>query len=398
MNAEVTQVLVVTLALFQQPYMLAALAIVTGGVMLKLSVGKSGIGGLVLFIPRLFLDVLDIIHTKKFKYYGLVLALIALEAGFAFRAAQVYYDVLSAHIPSVEMIFIVAIIFVAIFLCGFMVTTHEGPFNWQRWLTAIVVFLHDCAGVVWMNYQPAAGSKVVAGTTLEIVLNGVLTFGMCAFAILPFMIGKWAEELRPQMSQELDEEVEQFTEAATRKIKRRAVNRVLSLVNHTDVVQLVEALPDSEFDDFKSFVMPIIAPGKITVKNEPIPAQNLAENPEEKQPELDADLAQLFDLQTEPKTNEKTTQKLAENYGQNREKNTDEIPQVPPQKKTQKSNKTGLTFSAAARLECCQKKGIKSSDIRAAVLAQKLRRFSDGSVSKNAVEKWAKSYAVPTTA
>lgn len=127
------------------------------------------------------------------------------------------------------------------------------------------------------------------------------------------------------------------------------------------------------------------------LKSESFLQQNLNEKEEE-------DFSQLFEQETSSTPSEKTTGKLPENYGSDTARNTDEIPQVPskkaPQKKTQKSNKTGLTFSAAARLECCQKKGIKSSDIRAAVLAQKLRRFSDGSVSRNAVEKWAKSYVV----
>lgn len=124
----------------------------------------------------------------------------------------------------------------------------------------------------------------------------------------------------------------------------------------------------------------------------------LARNPVDTTSEVEQDITELFDLQTEPKTSEKTTGKLPENYGQNAEKNTDEIPQVPAQKKHKKSpekkQRIGLTFSEAARLKICQEKSIKSSDIRAAVLSQKIRRCSDGTVSKNAVEKWAKSYKV----
>jgi hypothetical protein len=237
--------------------------------------GPSWLENALLFVPRLFIDVLDIVHTKRFRFYGLILALLAIEAFFAFRAAVVYYDVLSVHVPSFELVIVCIIVFVAIFLCGYMVATHDGKFTKSSFLTAALVVFHDWAGTIYMNYSVSVQSVKVM---TPVITNGwelfqalfgaveplklILTIGMCALGLLPFVMGQWAEELRPLMAKELDEEINEFTNSATRKIKRRAVNMVLRRVSRTDVVLLVNALPKGEFDDFKSFVMPIIAPNR----------------------------------------------------------------------------------------------------------------------------------------
>lgn len=227
--------------------------------------GSSWLSGIIFFLPYLFLDLLDMVHTKKFKYYGLVTAMLAIEAFFAFRAATVYYDVLNTRMPLLEMAIVCVIVFVAVFLCGYMVATHGGRWNFWRACTMLFVIFHDWAGTIWMNYsQPLLSTtSTAASTTLDQssndVLKVVLTIGMCVLGLLPFIMGAWAEELRPQLEKELDEEVDTFTSKATRQIKRRAVNRVLRMANRTDIVRLVRALPSSEFNAFKQFVMPIIA-------------------------------------------------------------------------------------------------------------------------------------------
>lgn len=228
--------------------------------------GASWLSGIIFFLPNLFLDFLDVVHTKKFKYYGLITALLAIEAFFAFRASTVYYDVLNTHMPLPEMVIVCVIVFIAVFLCGYMVATHGGTWNFWRVCTMIFVIFHDWAGTVWMNYsQPVTSTaNAVASSTDQATNDGlkvVLTIGMCVLGLLPFIMGAWAEELRPQLEKELDEEVDTFTSQATRKIKRRAVERVLRMANHTNVVHLVRSLPANEFADFKQFVMPIIAPG-----------------------------------------------------------------------------------------------------------------------------------------
>lgn len=227
--------------------------------LLVASVRKSGtswFSTVVFFLPNMLLDLLDVIHTKKFKYYGLILALLAIEAFFAFRAATVYYDVLHTRMPEIEMGVVCVIVFVAVFLCGYMVATHGGKWSLGRVATMAFVLLHDWAGTAWMNYA------FVTSAEWHDPLRGFLTIGMAVLGLLPFVMGAWAEQLRPELEAEQEEEVNAFTSLATRKIKRRAVERVLRLANRTDVIHLVQALPRDEFAEFKQFVMPIIAPGK----------------------------------------------------------------------------------------------------------------------------------------
>lgn len=217
--------------------------------------GASWFSSLVLWPLRLLLEVLDSVHTKKFKYYTQVLTLLCIEGFFAFRAATVYYEVLGPRMAPAEIMVVSALVFVAIFLCGYMVATHPG----KNKIITIFVILHDIAGTLWINYAIPGSTQInFDGGTFK----AVLTLGMCGLSFVPFRMGKWVEELRPQLDAELAEEIESFTAQATHRIKRRAVERVLRLANRTDVIHLVQALPRTEFAEFKSFVMPIIAPGK----------------------------------------------------------------------------------------------------------------------------------------
>lgn len=229
------------------------------GLLVSRKGGSSLFSSVVFFLPNLFLDMLDTVHTKKFKYYGLILALLSIEAFFAFRAATVYYDVLQARMPAAEMAIVSIIVFVAVFLCGYMVATH-GKLTFWSFLTMVFVVVHDWAGTVYMNYAQIANTSTTNAAPDD-SLKLMLTIGMCVLGLLPFIMGAWVNALYPELEAEMEQEVNAFTSMAERKIKRRAVDRVLRLANHTNVVQLVRALPADEFADFKAFVMPIIAPG-----------------------------------------------------------------------------------------------------------------------------------------
>lgn len=244
--------------ILEEPWMLAVgvgIGAFLLGVLIPKKSGANWLSAVVLFPLNLFLDVLDMVHTKKFKYYGLILALLCIEAFFAARASVVYYDVLGPHMSSVEIALVCVLVFVSVGLCGYMVATHGKPTVWSV-ITAIFVIAHDWSGTVYMNYSPVA-SNVTTNNQLTVLI----TIGMCGMSILPFIMGRWVEQLYPELEKEMEEEVDKFTSTATRKIKRRAVDRVLRLANHTNVVHLVRALPAEEFLDFKAFVMPIIAPG-----------------------------------------------------------------------------------------------------------------------------------------
>lgn len=247
-----------------QPYLLAgaaaAIAFVLGLVIA--SVRKSGtnpFAALLLWPVSLLRDLLDAAHSVRMQYYMLLLALLGMEAFFSTRASTVYYDILSTRMTAVEVDVVAVIVFVAIFLCGYMVASHgikkaSGEWDWGNIWLAVLVVVHDITGVVYLNYGPGSnGSTDWASISI--------TVGMCAFSLVPFVMGSRAEKLRPELEAELDQEVETFTNAATRTIKRRAVDRVLRLANRTDVIHLVRSLPAHEFAEFKAFVMPIIAPG-----------------------------------------------------------------------------------------------------------------------------------------
>jgi hypothetical protein len=143
----------------------------------------------------------------------------------------------------------------------------------RRWTlgtlgVAAIVIVHDWAGVVYTEYGKSQEAAVqINGTSVTVTsqfdwVKLIVTIGMCALTLLPFVMGAWAERLKPEMEAEMEQEVSDFTNASIRKIKHRAVDMVLRRVGTTDVVPLVQALPGEEFNSFKQFVLPIIAPGK----------------------------------------------------------------------------------------------------------------------------------------
>lgn len=247
-------------SILTQPWVIpsaAALAAFLLGFIIARVGGKGGaswFSALVFWPLRLVLEVLDSVHTARFKYYAQVLTLLCIEGFFAFRAATVYYEVLGPHMQPAEILIVSALVFCAIFLCGYMVATHPGK---HRVIMAFVI-LHDIAGTLWISYVIPGSHDI---NTDGGFFKATLTAGMCGLSFIPFRMGKWIEELRPQLDAELAEEIESFTAQATHRIKRRAVDLVLKRAKRVEVVHLVRALPAVEFAEFKKFVMPIIAPG-----------------------------------------------------------------------------------------------------------------------------------------
>lgn len=285
---------------------LAALVL---GLLIPKKGGANWLGALLFWPVALLRDLLDAAHTKRLQYYALLLALLGMEAFFSVRAATVYYDVLSPRMSAIEVDLVSIIVGTAVFLCGYMVASHGiknalGKTDWGNFWIAALVIVHDVAGVVYLNYGPGANGS---GDWASISI----TVGMCAFSLVPFALGNRAEKLRPELEAELEQEVNEFTSAATRTIKRRAVDRVLRLANRTDVIHLVRSLPADEFADFKKFVMPIIAPGT---------PYNLSEQPSDEMSgmaQTDGQRALRMTSQKLSKSRQNERQKAVKMSGQN---------------------------------------------------------------------------------
>lgn len=104
-------------------------------------------------------------------------------------------------------------------------------------------------------------------------------------------------------------------------------------------------------------------------------------------PEIEAvGMKELPEDEEEQNASDNTSQ--AGQEGKPEMKNSVNIPAQDSPKRELK----GMLYRQAAKLPVCQKKEIAAADIRAAVRDKSLPTYSDGSVSKNAVEKWAKTF------
>jgi len=301
------------------------------GALIPKKSGTNFLGALLCWPIALLRDLLDAAHTKRLQYYALLLALLGMEAFFSVRAATVYYDVLGTRMSAVEVDLVSTIIGGAVFLCGYMVASHgvrhaSGKMDWGNFWIAALVVVHDVAGVVYLNYGPGAtGSTDWASISI--------TIGMCLFSLVPFAMGNRAEKLRPELEAELEQEVNEFTSSATRTIKRRAVDRVLRLANRTDVIHLVRSLPADEFQDFKAFVMPIIAPGLPYNLTDQQPSNRVAEITQN-----DVQVASKMNEQKQSKATENDSQKSGKLTGQAMSKNQSDDSLSGSQNGTQKTS------------------------------------------------------------
>lgn len=106
-------------------------------------------------------------------------------------------------------------------------------------------------------------------------------------------------------------------------------------------------------------------------------------------PETQPDFAPEIEQDFCPEIEEKPVQilpRITKNLAEKKERNTGPI--VAPEKLS------GMSPKEAAKLPICQRKKINSRRILQAISGKELRTFSDGSLSKNAVENWAKSLEV----
>ncbi len=168
-------------------------------------------------------DGLTVLHSRKFGYLALTLAVLALEVVFAWRISLVYGEILQGQASGWEIWVLKATIFLAVAVFGFVLATHRhygvaairervkqgkraGAFG--VFMAVVVIVAHDWGAAIYTVFgkNQAATPGVIA-----------VTVGMCGLVLVPFLVGRMALV----MAESLQEEEEQTFERQKRKEEQR---------------------------------------------------------------------------------------------------------------------------------------------------------------------------------
>ncbi len=182
------------------------------------------------------------IHSRRAAYKLMVLSVLALEAFFGWRASLMYESVLKDAVGPVELQVIKWLVFVAICVFGFVLSTHrqfgiEAIYDRVaarglahadqdaqtcqavRYikLAVVVVVVHDLAGTLYTIFQP--GRAVTFGPV-------AMAVGACALVFLPFLVGHMALALAETGPAEMRTEVQQTIQQYQHKLQLSALKRL----------------------------------------------------------------------------------------------------------------------------------------------------------------------------
>jgi hypothetical protein len=182
------------------------------------------------------------IHSRRTAYKLMVLSVLALKAFFGWRASLMYESVLKHEVPPVELQVIKWLVFLAISVFGFVLSTHRQfgieaiadrvearglakadqdaetnrAIRYIK-LAVLVVVVHDLAGTLYTIFQP--GQPVTFGPV-------AMAVGACALVFIPFLVGHMALALAESGPAEMQEELKQTIRMYQHKLQLSALKRL----------------------------------------------------------------------------------------------------------------------------------------------------------------------------
>jgi hypothetical protein len=135
--------------------------------------------------------MLSFIHSRRVAHDLMVLAVLAMEAFFAWRASLMYVFILTGRVNVLELEIIRWLVFLAVGVFGFALATHRHAgieairahqqTNWSSlwglFIAVGIVVLHDVAATIY-----TVGNVDSFGAAAAVV-------GMCGLVFLPFLVG-----------------------------------------------------------------------------------------------------------------------------------------------------------------------------------------------------------------
>ncbi len=167
--------------------------------------------------------MLTFIHSRKFGYVALTLAVLALEVVFAWRISLVYGELLQGQGTPTEVAVLKWAVFLAVAVFGFVLATHrhygvaairERVKQGARagalgvFVAVLVIVAHDWGAAIYTVF--GKGQAPNPGLVM-------VTVGMCGLVLVPFLIGRMAQA----MAESLQDEQEEGFQRQKRKVEQQ---------------------------------------------------------------------------------------------------------------------------------------------------------------------------------
>lgn len=145
------------------------------------------------------------LHSRQSGYFLLGLAILFIEMFFGYRSAVMYGEAFKPYLDFLELMACQTVVGAGVAIGGYVLSTHrqfgieaiaeriaarykyqsevQSKMGWAEtgiWLAVAVVVLHEFAGVIYTLFGK--------GQSITFVSLAVAV-GMCAFALLPFLLG-----------------------------------------------------------------------------------------------------------------------------------------------------------------------------------------------------------------
>lgn len=149
--------------------------------------------------------MLSFIHSRRVAHDLMVLAVLAMEVFFAWRASLMYVFILTGRVSAYELDVVRWLVFLAVGVFGFALATHrhagveairKRKMSGNGWalmgifLAAGVVILHDVAATIY-----TVGAVDTFGAWVAVV-------GMCFLVFLPFLVGYMSHAIAAGIEEE----------------------------------------------------------------------------------------------------------------------------------------------------------------------------------------------------
>jgi hypothetical protein len=158
--------------------------------------------------------MLTFIHSRKFGYVALTLAVLALEVVFAWRISLVYGELLQGQGSPQEVAVLKWAVFLAVAVFGFVLATHrhygvaairervkQGAWSGALgvFVAVVVIVAHDWGAAIYTVF--GKGQAPTPGLV-------AVTVGMCGLVLVPFLIGRMALAMAESLQGEEQEAFE----------------------------------------------------------------------------------------------------------------------------------------------------------------------------------------------
>src|SRR5215469_8196570 len=152
--------------------------------------------------------MLTFIHSRKFGYVTLTLAVLALEVVFAWRISLVYGEILQGQGSGLEVAVLKWAVFLAVAVFGFVLATHRhygvaairervksGAWSGALgvFVAVVVIVAHDWGAAIYTVF--GKGQAPTPGLV-------AVTVGMCGLVLVPFLIGRMALTMAESLREE----------------------------------------------------------------------------------------------------------------------------------------------------------------------------------------------------